>query len=73
MTPEHASTERIPVDGLNANLRKLGRRLDNAQVLAHRWDGEEYGLHLIWRDGFTTFVGFGLEASAQLATLAAAR
>lgn len=54
----------IPVDVLNANLRRLGRSLDRATINRHGWQNEEYGLHCTWPDGFSAFVGFGTEASA---------
>lgn len=55
---------RIPVNVLNENLRRLGRSLDQAIDTEQRWQGEEYGLHCTWPDGFSAFVGFGAEASA---------
>jgi len=57
----------IPVAQFNANLQKIGRTLDGATVLAHVWKDDEYGLQLMWRDGFTAWVGMGAQASALIA------
>lgn len=54
----------IPVDVLNANMRKLGRSFDDTTELDQGWQGDEYGLYCTWADGFTAFVGFGTVASA---------
>lgn len=56
----------LSVEDFNANLRRLGRWLDDATITGHGWQGDEYCLHIIWSDGFKTLVGFGPEASAQI-------
>ncbi|GGD40717.1 hypothetical protein [Pseudoxanthomonas indica] len=54
----------IPVDVFNANMQRLGRSFNDAVSTQQGWQGEEYGLHCTWPDGFRAFVGFGEEASA---------
>ena len=63
----------IPVDVLNANMRKLGRNFEDAVVICHGWQGDQYGLHCTWSDGYADFVGFGVEASAIVDALHRAR
>ena len=55
-----------PVDVLNANLRRLGRDLSDATITGQQWQGNEYGLQIVWADGFAAFVGFGPIASAMV-------
>lgn len=56
----------IPVEHLNAELRKLGRGMDNATIVSHGWQGDQYGLQMVWADGYSTFVGLGSLATAVL-------
>lgn len=56
----------IPVDHLNNELRKLGRRMDDATIVNHGWNGDEYGLQVAWADGYCTFVSFGPLGTAVL-------
>lgn len=56
----------IPTDHLNSELRKLGRWLDDAEIIGHGWKDNEYGLQIVWADGFGTFIGMGPMASALI-------
>jgi hypothetical protein len=56
----------LPVDDLNANLRRLGRSLDADALKRQGWNGDEYGLYMTWSDGFSAFVGFGPVATAMV-------
>lgn len=56
----------IPTDHLNSELRKLGRWMDDAEIIGHGWKDNEYGLQIVWADGFSAFVGMGPVASAQI-------
>lgn len=63
----------IPVDQFNANLQKIRRSLNDAATLAHGWRDDEYGIQLIWSDGFSAWVGMGDEASAIIESLGQTR
>lgn len=57
----------LPTAHLNNELKALGRKIGDAIVLYHFWQGDDYRLQLIWGDGFTSAVSFGPEASALIA------
>lgn len=57
----------LPVAHLNTELQKLGRKIDDAIVLCHFWQGDDYRLQLIWGDGLVASVGLGPEASKLIA------
>jgi hypothetical protein len=63
----------VPVEHFNAELCKIGRSLDDYAEMRMVWQGEEFGLHVTWPDGFGSFVGFGQEASAVLEGLSAVK
>lgn len=49
----------IPVDEFNANLRVIGRSLDDASVGPHEWRNGEYVINFTWSDGFKAWIGLG--------------
>lgn len=49
----------LPVDHLNAELRRMGRSLDGATILSAGWKRGEYGLQILWPDGHCQFLGMG--------------
>lgn len=62
MTPVH-----LPTGDLDAELQRIGRTLDDAQYIHHGWLGDEYGLTVLWHDGFVAWLSFGARASALIA------
>jgi hypothetical protein len=57
----------IPTDHFESQLQRLGRDMTGAVVITHFWQGDDYQLQLMWRDGFFASVGFGNEASKLIA------
>lgn len=62
----------LPVDHLNAELRKLGRSLADCSDAAAAWQGDQFGINVTWPDGFKKFVAMGQEASGKAAAAHAA-
>lgn len=60
-----ATETRIPTEHFNAELRKIGRRFEDADA-RQEWRGAEFGLRLLWPDGRSEFVGFGPTGTAMV-------
>lgn len=55
---------KIPADHINAELRKMGRVIDDADDVELEWQEGELGLRIKWPDGLRAFVGTGPLATA---------
>ena len=65
-----STTERpniqLPMDDVNANLRKVGRAIEQSTECHCEWRDGEYGFQATWPDGFSAWIGFGELASATI-------
>ena len=56
----------LPVEYLQAEIRKLGRPLDDAELSQDGWDGDELMILVTWPDGFSARISMGPIASAMI-------
>lgn len=72
MTEEKQVTK-LPVEHINAELKKIGRNTENAEFQIAGWQGEELMFLVSWPDGFSATVSIGSVASALVQRTATKR
>lgn len=60
MTPTH-----LPVSYFNAELQRIGRTLDDAEIIGQHWCGDDFGLLVRWPDTIE-FISMGPGVSARV-------
>lgn len=63
---EDKQVTKLPVEHINAELKKIGRNTENAEFQIGGWQGEELMLLVSWPDGFSATVSIGPVASAMV-------
>lgn len=63
---EDKQVTKLPVEHINAELKKIGRNTDDATFGLPGWDGGELTVLVIWPDGFSARVSMGPVASALI-------